>query len=418
MREVFKISNLFLPRNAHIFLLLAIFFLYFLVPLIIEIFFLPDPFLRKLWLLALISISGIYLGSRRVSFRKSLGLKRIDTSLMLFYKSSYQLAILVILIYFLIYLLLIVTSQSLPILSSLLGSDANLLSDERGAFLKQRSGLMSIVSYAFSILGASMVPFSVVTLFDLRSKFRFYVLGLVFFISISFLVKAMFLNFILPLLSFFCARYSLSNKNLVALIGGIILGLYLMTSLGGFNQSDIPSDTDAEDYISTSYASNSIVDFLLWRSVVVPIIVARDTLIVHEEQFGGSPVLGATSGFIAMTTGRERVDMERLVFEYQYGGWNEIGNSNTTFLVDAYINFGGLGVFVLSFLAGGIIKLLTRGTSLAMGCMAILFSYFLVISSFFGILLSNGYLILLLWRQIQKRKLRSSAKTELDFQKS
>ena len=37
-------------------------------------------------------------------------------------------------------------------------------------------------------------------------------------------------------------------------------------------------------------------------------------------------LLGSSSGFISKVTLRDQVEIEKMTFAYQYGGWNDIGN--------------------------------------------------------------------------------------------
>jgi hypothetical protein len=264
------------------------------------------------------------------------------------------------------------------------------------------------VSYIFSVLISSVIPFCVVLLFEIKSKLRFPAAIFVGFVCISFLVKAMFLNLVLPLLAYAVMKRKVSNKSFFTAISLTIVGIILMVNLAGYNkdESSAPNKLDIVAFMSVAAEAPSATYFFVWRAIAIPILAARDTLQVHDEQFGNQPLFGATSGTLARLIGAENINMERIVFAQQYGGWNDIGNTNTTFSVDAYINFGYVGVFVYGMFAAFIISYLTSTPSVAMSAMALLFVFFLFGASLIGIILSNGFFVLLAWLAYQQSTLK------------
>ena len=149
----------------------------------------------------------------------------------------------------------------------------------------------------------------------------------------------MFLNFFLPLIALYVSRNNISNKRIIAVLAAGMFVLLSMISLAGFNEAE-NEGFDAESFLTVSYGSSSPINFLFWRSLVIPVLTARDTLFVHGEQLNSELLLGTTSGFIATITGQEQTNIERMVFAHQFGGWNDIGNANSVFITDAYVNFG------------------------------------------------------------------------------
>lgn len=396
-----NLAQLLAPRNAHWLLIVGIALLYVLLPTIFSILYVNDPYLNKLALLALLAISGMLVGSRILRGDDSLSAK--NSSLAPIKRANNWFVLINLGIFSLIYIVLIVTADSIPIISALMGADAISLSDERGAFLKQRSGILEIMIYVFSIYVSSVIPFCVVLLFEIRSKLRVPVALFIGWVSISFLVKSMFLNLAIPLLVYAAVRREITNRAFMTTSLALVIGLMGMIGLAGYNEeSNSSGPLDVESYLSTAYGANSSIDFLVWRAVVIPLVSSRDTLAVHEQQFSGRLLGGATSGTIATLTGVDRVNMERLVFEHQYGGWSDIGNTNATFIVDAFINFGYLGVFFYGVLASISIKTLSLSKSLAMASMAPLLAFFLIGTSLVGAVLSNGFFVLFGWIAYRK----------------
>ena len=400
MCPILKLANVFLPHNAYLLFIAGILFLYGLVPFILGVFIFNDPYYILLSKLTVVAALGILIGHRKYKFSAGATTRKTRSN-GLFRKSNLDFVVINFLIFIFIFFTITLSASSIPIISALSGVDSSMLSEERGAFLKQHSGLMKAVSYGYSLYVTSILPFCIVVLFEMKHKLRFVALLFMLLISISFLVKAMFLNFLLPLMALFVLRNNISNKKIISLILCAVLGLLVMISLAGFNDKENKT-VDAEAIFSVSYGSSSAIDFLVWRALVIPVVTARDTLIVHNEQLDSRMLLGSTSGFVSKITGRSQINVERMVFAHQFGGWNDIGNANSVFITGAYINFGILGVVLFGFTVGRLLLLFSVYSPPAMSCMAILFAFFLLGSSLIGLMLSSGFLVLLFWRSLQR----------------
>lgn len=392
-----KLVNALSPRNAPWLLASLTFGFYVVVPLVAHAFLVDDPYLLKLAGIATLAVVGMLVGT--YAARRPPRSVQVFTPSRAATRSTTLFCVACLAIFGGVFLLLVVTADSVPILSALRGADADQLSSERGAFLKQREGALEALSYVFAMMISSVLPFCVVFLFEIRSRLRRPAALIVAVVCISVLVKAMFLNLILPLVAYAVLKGRVGMRALVVTIGLIVSGLALMVGLAGYNEDGSGSSAfDFTQYFSTGYASQSTLDFLMWRSLVIPVVSARDTLEVHEQRFGGRLLGGSTSGLVARFVGAERINMERLVFEHQYGGWSDIGNSNATFVTDAYINFGYAGVFLFGMVAALILRYLARGPTFAMASMTLLLVLFLVHASLIGVMLSNGFFVLLGWQ--------------------
>ena len=292
-------------------------------------------------------------------------------------------------------LLTLITAPSIPLLSAIAGSDANSLSGERGEFLKGRTGPWLALLYLSSIFTCSLVPYCIVFAYACKNRFR-HVLALAFLLfAVSFLVKVLFLNLLIPVLAYTLDSARLKKKHLLYAGGAALMLILTMISLAGYGADDSAAFNLA-DFFSVSFTSSSSWQFLVYRSLAVPIFTAVDTLVVHATQFGGVLLKGATSGLVATLTGQERINLERLVFEYQFGGWNDFGNANVVFVVDAFVNFGWSGVFVFGLLVGLSLRMFRRSSDPAFRALAPLYAFLLVFSPFIGMLFSNGFLLIFL----------------------
>ena len=385
------ISNLVLPKNADVMLCLGIFVIYVLAPFIVDVFFLADDYLANIWKMGILAIAGILFGRLIKSKPQFRSIPE---------RSDAQFALINLGIFSLVSGIILLTAPSIPLLSAIQGADPYALSVERGDFLKTRSGFMLITAYIFSLYISSVAPFCLVVLYQTKIRFRHIIALIVFLICISFLVKAMFLNIVIPVISFFASRYRVSNKAIITSFLGIAFVVVQMINFSGYHEDDT-GDQDIDSYLSVGYASSNAYDFLIWRAAIIPLLTSRDTLVVHEEELGGQLLMGNTSGLISRIKGVDQINIERMTFAYQFGGWNDIGNSNSSFIADAYVNFGLLGVFIYGVIAGSLVRLLASSPSPAMASMALLFSFFLLSSSLVGIILSNGFFVLFFWRAVQ-----------------
>jgi hypothetical protein len=290
-----------------------------------------------------------------------------------------------------------VTAPSIPIISSLQGASAGELSQERGDFLKGRVGVEIILLYMSTIFTNTLVPYSIILMYLKKYKYRHLFASLFFIFCISFLVKALFLNLILPLLVYFAISNKLNKKIIfVGGLGSILLLIFsTLLSLGEGHDSGGADPISFVEYMSTDYIPASSLDYFAWRAFAVPVYTASDTLLVHEQQFRDQPLLGATSSFLSALFGLERINLERYVFEHQFGSWNEIANANAVFIVDAYANFGYFGVIIFGLIVGQIFRWFRFSTDVGFQSLWSLFAFALFNASLIGMLLSNGFLYML-----------------------
>lgn len=285
------------------------------------------------------------------------------------------------------------TAPSIPILSALQGASANDLSQERGDFLKGRQGAGIALLYLSTFLVNTIVPYSIILLYSFRSKFR-HVSAILFFVfCISFLQKSLFLNLILPLLAYLAISRKMHGKVFFGLIIGSIALLILTTFLSLSGETS--ESENSGDYMSAQYAPANSLDYFLWRSTAVPIFTAVDTLIVHADQFGSRPLLGATSSLLSAIFDIERVNIERFVFEHQFGSWNDTANANAVFVIDAYVNFDWFGVVAFGLFVGLVFRWFRISHDIAFRSLWVIFAFILFSSPLIGMLLSNGFLYML-----------------------
>jgi hypothetical protein len=174
--------------------------------------------------------------------------------------------------------------------------------------------------------------------------------------------------------------------------------LYLVTLLAFGPAEDAVTElgggtVTGGDFFGASFLPGNALEHLIWRSTAVPMFSASDTLLVHTEQFGARPLWGATSSFFAGVLGTERVPMERLVSEYQWG-WNDIANSNAVYVTEAFVNFNWFGVVAFSLLVGQSLRWFRKSRDEAFKSLWTIYFLAVFTSGLIGTLLSNGYVLI------------------------
>jgi len=248
------------------------------------------------------------------------------------------------------------------------------------------------LSYLGTFFVSALLPYSLVMLFIERSRFRYLLLMLFLGFSMSFLVKSLFIYVLFPLF-YLAARQKRSNLFLqLSIVIGSFGLLYLMAVLvlGELDDAVVQS---SGDFFEAGYASRGMIDFLIWRSIAVPMFTASDTLLVFNEQLNGQPLWGATSSFLAWIFSLERVNLERLVFAQQWG-WNDLANANSVFFTEAFANFGWGGVVLFSLFVGQSLRWFRKSHDEAFKALWIIYCFALFSGGLIATLLSLGYILI------------------------
>ena len=136
--------------------------------------------------------------------------------------------------------------------------------------------------------------------------------------------------------------------------------------------------------------------FALNRLIWIPYVTAYDWLRYFSEKLHNKFLGGSTSLFTSKILGVEKFPMEREVFKYQFGdGGPQTGSANALFLVDAFVNFGWIGVVAYAFLLALIVFVVSLVNNPAM--VACLYFYLIQAAGggLLGILFGNGLLLLI-----------------------
>lgn len=381
------------PRRAAVTFVVALLAVYAALPLAVYTWVEPSPYLVELALLVCVSSIAILIGNaspvldarfRSEAFRVPVNIGTFHTALW---------------VSFVIYVAItFATAPSIPIVSALGGGSVQDLNTERGEFLKGREGIESVLLYLSAIYANALLPFSLARLYLDRSPWR-HALAIFFLgFAISFLVKALFISVIVPIIYASARRGNAGGLNQVAQFAFGFGLLVLMTKLAFGEHGSFDAVFDGQgwdDYFSSRYVSSGTVDFILWRMIAVPMFTAADTVLVFDQELGRNYAWGATSNFLALLFGLEAVPLEKMVYAYQFGA-NALANSNAVFVADLFVNFGWVGLVVVSFLIGLSFRLFSLSSDEGLRSQWLIYCYLLFGGSAVGTMLSNGFILVLM----------------------
>jgi len=336
--------------------------------------------LSKITLLSVIGfILGIY---ATIGYR--IKLKKLNL--------NFNICIHILFAFFLfIVFIIFITAEKIPIIESLKGADAVQLSYYRELFLKSRSGWQSSLVYINAIVTGAILPYMIAIAFQINHK-RKYLFAILFFIyCISFIEKAYFIKLLIPV---FFIYFNKVESKLFFAIKGLFVILCLLLFMFFISGTAIETTTD-DPFFSRGYTPNNPLEQLLFRSIVIPIVTSLDALRVFIEDFNNNYFFGATSSLLAFLSGQERINFERSLFEMQFGqNLTNTGNANSAYIIEAFVNFGFVGVFLFSFLLGILIRFAINSKDIALLSLMPLLIFYLYNAGLIGTLFSNGFIIL------------------------
>jgi hypothetical protein len=356
--------------------------------------------------LASIACVGLILGyclmpPLRVAYRRKEALREV----------RHTVRMTIVVAYFMVISALLLTAPSVPLLDAIRGESAEVIIGAREHFLKARAGWALYFVYAHAALAGSLVPYAIAQTLQERSRRRFELIAGFFLGCMLFAEKAFFVRAMVPIAATFWRQ---GQRRMVLMLAagslGILVSLAALTSESSDSKSrDVPMP-EMNVYFSSSFgasASASPIGFLGWRSIAVPLFTAADSLATFAETYGSCHFFGATSTPIAAVIGRDRIPFERSVYDYQWGQ-NAVGtgSANAVFFIEAFVNFGTAGVFVIAVGAGACLAWIAASPDDALSSLWPLYLYGLLCSGFLGTLLSNGFIIVLFLSWFARAPLR------------
>lgn len=376
------------PANAVIIFILALVFMYLVMPLYAYYFDNSDEYNLQLATQCFVACIMIAFGA---AFPILDGIARENQRKIRFNTIFWSHIIVAAFAVFV--LVTFATAESIPIFSYFSGAGANELSEQRGALFKGREGYEIALLYLFTIFTQALMPYAVAIQFLTKDRLRYISFSIFLLFTLSFLQKFLFVSAFIPLMYVYSFTTHKTKRTMIIALFAVPLILYIMTMLSmGSNETYSVIENDVGAAFSADFQPTGALNTLLWRTFAVPVFTATDTLHVFYERLGGIHLNGATSNLIAWMTGEERVNLERITFDYQWG-WNDTANANAVYFVDAFVNFGWLGLCVISLIVGQSLRWFRMSEDVAIKSLWPLYCLGLFNATFIGMLFSNAYLL-------------------------
>jgi hypothetical protein len=308
-------------------------------------------------------------------------------------------------LYFIYILYTVITAPGIPLLLSLKGASSSELSYYRELFFKARTGFDGILVYLNAIFTVALLPYIVATLYIIKYKFRhLYLLFFIFTLLLS-MEKSLIARALLPLLvlvinGIVVDKY-LTLKNILLICTFGLLSITFLT-LGNLSSDEtqllsevVEIDPNAAKYFVVNNP-DSVFMFIFNRIFWIPYITAIDWLAFFNEELNRQFVMGASSSAVASVFGMDRINLERLVFEFEWGQ-NEsgTGSANTVYFIDIFLNFGWIGVILSNIILAFIVRFLEFCNNNAAKATFFVYAYFIATSTLIGVMFSSGLLIFL-----------------------
>ncbi|MGY3193177.1 hypothetical protein ACVIWU_002543 [Bradyrhizobium sp. USDA 4509] len=288
-----------------------------------------------------------------------------------------------------------VTAPSLPLLDAFRGATPEQIAVSRENFLKARVGWAAILPYLNILLAGALLPYCICVAILRRYRFRWVVLGIFFLYTLAFVEKAFFLRLFIPLMAIVAVSGTKRFK-LTWLLAAAVLLLFMNTLISGFAES---SGMNARD-------------FLVYRGLYIPSRTVTDSLDYWWKSYQGQLLLGATNLMLSQIMELPRIYFEREVFVYEWGpSLTGTSAANAAYFVDAFINFGWIGVLVFSVLIGATISYFARSSDRALQCILPLFLFSVFLGPFLSVLIGNGFLLCIIassWINVRPKSESSS----------
>ena len=297
----------------------------------------------------------------------------------------------------------IFTATSIPILVSFNGGSIEEISISRAMFLKARDGIYSILVYVSALLSGFIIPYVLAKLYLSKSKTFWFLLIIFSSYSVISTEKAFFMRWAIPLLVLFYMIGRSGSKKYITIakrtLFSIFLIIFINITLSGFSDGKGFNIQSTTDFFNAGYASEVLNQngamFFIWRTFAVPIFTASDSFKTFNEVYEGQLLWGATNGTLSSLFGLNRVWFERDVFAGQWGQADGgTMSSNAVYFTEAFVNFGWLGLIIISLLVGYILAKMGNSKDIGINILTPLLTYNLFSSGLLGTLLGNGLLLL------------------------
>lgn len=415
--------NPFKFSSIHVFIPISYLFL-FLPQSVIGVFYLGGnaaDVLLEIFLLGLLAyFAGFQIIKYFLSKRSHINIFVINLS----EKKIFFITIFIFFIYFLLLLYAVLTSEGVPLWNALSGATSIEIAESREMLFHARTGWETILIYLYSLLTSVFIPYFLMLCFLNRNKLA-WPLYIAFYLSLLIpMEKALFIKAFLPFFLIAANGYFSKRALYVAPLVAImfLLGMNYLArgSDNGASQGTLAIKLDHLPLVQLNQSTNLIqngryltlkehvekyyplrgttaVGYLANRVLWIPYVTAYDWVQYFEQELGASHIRGLTSALVSKLMGKEKIPMEQMIFGYQFGlGPTQTAGANTNFMVDGYVNFGMIGVILISSLVGFFIAIIERLHNPAACACIYLYLFQLLGGGFLGTFLGGGLLFFII----------------------
>ena len=214
------------------FIFFTIFYLF--TPTILYFFFDANEYMLLLAKISIIALLGLFTGYYLLSKWIQISpahVFNINCKHFLFFVFSF---------FVLLVLLIIFTTESVPLFTALNTRDVYEIGISRAYFLKAREGIEGLFVYASVFFTTSFLPYLIMLSFVRNYSFRWFVFAFPYLYSFLLVEKVFFLRFSLPMLSFFSidASRKQNNKKFFFMLISIPFVIYINTMISGIGSPD------------------------------------------------------------------------------------------------------------------------------------------------------------------------------------
>jgi len=287
------------------------------------------------------------------------------------------------------------TAPTIPLLDALRGNGIDVISNGRETFLRTRTGWEVVLNYFFSMYRSILMPFAICWLFYIKNNWRYSSIIIFIMTLLLTLEKSVCVIALIPLFFlFFQIKPKIARRILYVTI--ILVASTSFLARGGISSDSSASDLGSVPDKYNIFKSDNQFFYVINRIFFIPYATSVDWLKFRDARLGGNELMGRNISVIASINGEEKLNIEREVFEYQWGQ-NEsgTGSANTSYFVDAYINWGVLGLLIYNLIIVFIIRLAIQSDIFVLKACTFVPLVFLLFNSLSAMIFSGGLFILI-----------------------
>ncbi len=291
------------------------------------------------------------------------------------------------------------TAPHIPLLEVFKGASISDLSVYREEFIRTRSGNERALPYIYTILITALMPLVISRMFFHATRKRL-AITIIFILSLAItLEKGRAIVALLPLfyININNGNFRKAFKTGIYLL--IIITIISFIARGGLSPQDIDQGVMQKTPDSYNIFQNdeNQIYYIINRIIYIPYITAIDWLNYLDLVLKNELVYGKSISIVASIFNEETFNLEREVFNFQWGQ-NETGtgSSNTVFYIDSYLNFGYIGVILYSSLLALLIRIVVLSRNTPLISALTISMYFTTFHSLTAVLFSGGLSFLVL----------------------